>query len=216
MPDIFISPQKLAPKTNTSSASSPAPTQSTRAKLLSSYSFMPEDMHFETQEPGETILLLLRKHFITNLPWLLMGAILILFPVIIFPIISFSSLLPTFVPPNFITFIILLWYLLTFSFILAQFLLWYFNVWIVTSERVVDIDFSSLLYKSISETRIAKIEDVTEKTGGFIRALFNFGDVFIQTAGTAENFIFYAVPRPGQVVQIINQLMGKEEEQKGS
>lgn len=214
MPDIFVSPSQ-----NPGSESAPpppaklnSPPKPGKATLLTAYSFMPEDMNFETQEPGETIILLLRRHLITTLPWIIVSIILILTPVIIFPVIKFSSLLPSFVPASFITFIILSWYILTFSFILTQFLLWYFNVWIVSSERVVDIDFNSLLYKSISETRIAKIEDVTAKTGGFIRSFLDFGDVFIQTAGTAENFEFCDVPHPGGVVKIINELMGKEEE----
>jgi len=151
---------------------------------------------------------------VTNVPWLLISFILLITPIIIFPLISFATILPSFVPASFVTFLILVWYLLTFSFILTQFLLWYFNVWIVTSERVVDIDFSNLIYKSISETRISKIEDITEKTGGFIRSVFDYGDVFIQTAGTAEYFIFYAVPHPGEVVRTINELMGTEEEEK--
>lgn len=208
MPDIFVSEKKQNQVEPISVKSSPKP----KSSLFSTFVFMPDSMHFETQEPGETIILLLRQHFITTLPWVLISALLIIIPLFFFPLVNFSLVLPSFFPKNFITFIIIAWYLLTGSFILTQFLLWYFNVWIVTSERVVDISFSNLLYKEVSETRIAKIEDVTAKTGGFVRSLFNFGDVFIQTAGTSENFIFYAVPQPAEVVRVINQLMGKEEE----
>lgn len=219
VPDIFVSSENssgASPATSSGNNLSSSHSSSLRhipGELLSAYAFMPTNMHFETQEPGETIILLLRRHFITNVPWLLLSILLILTPIIFFSQINLDSVLPSFFPASFVTLIILSWYVLTFGFILTQFLLWYFNVWIVTDERVVDIDFNNLLYKSISETRIAKIEDVTEKTTGFIRALFDYGDVFVQTAGTAENFEFYGVPHPGEVVKTINQLMGNEEEE---
>lgn len=213
MPDIF----SLENKPN---VSSPSPSKNVKDKpmvakskvssqLFSSYSFMPS-MRFDTQEPGETIILLLRRHWITNISWIIIGLLLILAPILFFPLVSLSALLPPFIPPNFITFIILIWYLLTGSFILTEYLLWYFNVSIVTQERIIDIDFA-LLYKSISETRISRVEDVTSRTGGFIRSFFDYGDVYVQTAANFENFEFLAVPHPQQVVKIINQLMGKEE-----
>ncbi|MBI4999751.1 PH domain-containing protein, partial [Candidatus Gottesmanbacteria bacterium] len=106
----------------------------------------------------------------------------------------------------------ILWYLVTFGFALVSFITWYFNVYIVTNERIVDVDFLHLLYKELSSTRIARIQDVTYKLGGVFRALFDFGDVFIQTAGTEPNFDFLAVPHPEAVVRKIAELMEAREE----
>ena len=100
--------------------------------------------------------------------------------------------------------VVLVWYLFTFSYLLVSFLLWYFTVSIVTNERIIDIDFINILHKEFSATTLSKVEDVTMKTGGFIRALFDYGDVFIQTAGTNANFEFLAAPHPEKVVRIIN------------
>lgn len=92
----------------------------------------------------------------------------------------------------------------------VNFLLWYFDLSIVTNERIVDIDFPNILRKEVSATTLARVEDVTMRRGGFIRVLFNYGDIFIQTAGTELEFEFLSVPNPEQVVRIINELMGKE------
>lgn len=171
---------------------------------------MPDGVRFETQEPGETIILLLRKHWITNLAWVLTGFFLIISPLFIFPLIAISGIVSAQLSGSLLSFFILVWYLLSFSYILVNFLLWYFTVSIVTNQRIIDIDFINILNKRFSATRIAKVEDVTMRRGGFVRALFNFGDVFVQTAGAEIEFEFLAVPKPENVVRTINELMGKE------
>lgn len=173
---------------------------------------MPEGVRFETQEQGESIILLLRKHWITNVIWLATGLLLLVSPIIIFPVLAISGIIPANFSGSAFSLVILVWYLLTFSYVLVNFLLWYFTVSIVTSERIVDIDFINILNKRFSATRINKVEDVTMKRGGFIRAVFDYGDVLVQTAGKEREFEFLAVPKPEQVVRIINQLMGKEGE----
>lgn len=77
---------------------------------------------------------------------------------------------------------------------------------------MIDIDFINILNKKIAETRISKIEDVTQRSGGFLMAFFDYGNVIVQTAAMEQAFQFHLVPHPQKVVTIINQLMGKEEE----
>ena len=206
MPDIFNSQAtatKVSPQKHQMNGLSQA---------ISAYMFMPDGIRFETQEPGETIVLLLRKHWLTNLSWLLIAVLIIIIPLFLFPAIIVGGVNIGQVPKNFISLLIFGWYLMVFSFILVNFLLWYFTVSIVASERIVDIDFINLLNKKFAETRIARVEDVTMRTGGFIRSFFDYGDVFVQTAAKEAVFQFDAVPHPDQVVRIINQLIGKEEE----
>ncbi len=50
------------------------------------------------------------------------------------------------------------------------------------------------------------MEDVTAKSGGFFASIFNFGNVFVQTAGTEVNLEFHNIPRPAEVTRIINSL----------
>ena len=54
-----------------------------------------------------------------------------------------------------------------------------------------------------------KIEDVTSKTGGFLSSIFDYGNVFVQTAGTEANIEFVNIPKPSQVAQIINSLINQ-------
>lgn len=184
-------------------------------QALSSFLAFPEGIRFVTQEPGETIVLLLRKHWITNIGWIIVTAFLIILPIFLYPVLFMAGIFPIDTPLVFSTFLIFSWYLLTFSYILVNFILWYFTVSIVTNERIIDVDFVNLLHKQFAETRISKVEDVTSKTGGFIKSFFDYGDVFLQTAATNSVFHFIAVPRPDKVVKIVNQLMDQTENHEG-
>lgn len=175
---------------------------------LAAFSAYPDKAHFETQEREEKIVLLLRRHPITNIPWIVAAALMLIAPGILgyLPILSF-------LPTRFQLVGILIWYLVTAAFILEQFLTWFFNVYIVTDERVVDVDFLNLIYKEVSDAKIDRIQDVTYKMGGFVRTIFNYGDVFIQTAAEVPNFEFSAVPNPAQISRILQELRSEEEQE---
>lgn len=207
MPDIYVASDRVKEKKEKrpeTELESLALTESTNP--LSSFAPSPVGVRFETQELEEKIILLLRRHWITNLPWFISAIILVFAPLSLryFPLL-------TFLPARFQIMAIVLWYLLVTAFVLEQFLTWFFNVYIITDERIVDIDFYNLLYKEVSDAKIDRIQDVTYKMGGVVRALFNFGDIFIQTAGTEPNFEFRAVPRPDRVVRALEELRTQEE-----
>lgn len=176
---------------------------------LSAYMVKPEKIHFETQDLGEKIILLLRRHPITNLGWMTLVAALSLVP-LIFAFIPKTGLIPW----GYQVVSLVLWYLFVFAFGFERFLSWYYNLYIVTDERVIDVDFHSLLYKKISQAKIDRIEDVTFVMGGLVKTVFNFGTVYIQTAAEQREFDFEEVPHPDRVAKILNELMLEEEQEK--
>ncbi|MEK9169247.1 MAG: hypothetical protein AAB788_00730, partial [Patescibacteria group bacterium] len=96
------------------------------------------------------------------------------------------------------------------SYIWFNILNWYFNVGIITNKRVIDIDFYAVLYKEITNAQLGRIEDTTVKSGGYIESFFDYGSIFVQTAGTEANVEFINVPHPSDAVQIINKLLSKK------
>lgn len=177
-------------------------------RRLAEFCRVPEGFRFEAQEAQEEIILLLRAHPITNLPWVLMATGMALAPFLLRFVPGLD-----FFPARFLAVGSLFWYLVTVAFVFEQFLNWYFNVYIVTDERIVDIDFVNLLYKRVSETKLDKIQDVTYSMGGVARSLFNFGHVFVQTAGEVTQFEFGNVPKPDQVVAVLRALTVQEEQE---
>lgn len=182
---------------------------------LSAFAIDPDGVSFATQGENEEIHLFLRRHFITNIPWIFFASVLFLLPPLAFPLLGtvpFLSLLSG----SAVFVLVAFYYIIVFgSVVLTSFMNWYFNVYIVTNERVVDVDFINILYREVSSTRLNLIQDVTTKTGGVIRAIFNYGDVFIQTAGTEANFDFHAVPHPQDVAREIEKLMEKARGKEG-
>ncbi len=182
---------------------------STSTAPLSSFAAMPFKTSFSSQTQGEQIILLLRQHPITQLKWILFSLILALIPVI-FAGIPFLS----FLPARFEFGALLGWYLLILGYSLESFLSWFFNVCIITDERIVDVDFLSLLYHDVASAKLENIEDVTSVTGGTIRAILDYGTVRIQTAGSQTEFEFENIPHPAQVTKLLNELLIEEEREK--
>ena len=176
--------------------------------LFASVSVRPPKIKFDTQEKGEEVILLLRKHPITNFGWI--------FLTLVFasaPLLAFNIFTESFIPQRFMMVSILAWYTATISFAFEKFLLWFFTVSIVTDERIVDVDYPTLLYRRISDTKIDKIQDKTVSMGGLFQSIFNYGDVIIQTAGEQPEFEFAKVSSPERVVKILNMLLLEEEQE---
>lgn len=197
MPDIFVAPAKKKPTENKQISPS----------IFSTYIENPKKVRFRGQHQGEETLLFLRKHWITNVGWLIVGLFLFFLPVFGLPFIDLWDILPFTLPVSYFIIGFCFWYLALSGYILINFLFWFFNVSIVSERRIIDIDFVYLLYNEISSTVMSKIEDVTYKRSGFFSTLFNYGDVFIQTAGAEPNIEFLSISHPGKVAQLITQLM---------
>lgn len=166
------------------------------------------NVSFRNQEPDEKILLLLRAHFITNILWIITALILAFIPIGIGVLgIDIRSFL-SFFPERYFLVLTIFYYLLILTYALVNFITWYYNVFLVTQRRIVDIDFSDIVYHNVALTKLSLVEDVHYTQIGFIASLFNFGDLFVQTAGELKNFEALKVPRPNDAVNIIENLIG--------
>lgn len=203
MPDIFVNDEKpLVPEKLPKTEKQKSEFREHGHSPLSSFCLYPDGAHFETREHDERIILLLRQHPIVNIKWILITLLMVFFPTLASSFGIFESL-----PSGFGFVFTLVWYLVTTAYALESFMSWYFNVYIVTDRRIVDVDFYNFIYKQVSDAQLSKIEDVTYNMGGVIRTIFNYGNIFIQTAGEVNQFEFSAVPKPDKVAKIIQDLM---------
>lgn len=169
----------------------------------------PVRTYFDTQHHEEEVLLLLRRHPITQVKWIIVAILLFFAPVL------FSAVhLLDFLPMNYQIVAGLGWNLLIIGFVLQAFLSWFYNVNIITDERIIDVDFTSLLFKNVSNAKIDNIEDVTATTSGSLGAIFDYGTVLIQTAATITEFEFEDIPHPNKVTTLLNELLVEEEREK--
>lgn len=73
--------------------------------------------------------------------------------------------------------------------------------------QIIDVDFNILTFKEITRTELTHVEDVTVKTSGFISGIFDFGNIYIQTAGSEINSEFIMVPHPARATKIIEDIL---------
>ncbi len=180
------------------------------SSFLAAFDAFPRDIIFSQSEAGEEMILLLRAHIVTNLPWLLITLGLLVFPFVLIPLLNTFGL-PLAAGTGLS--LILFWYLGTFTYAFLNFLYWYFNVYIVTSERVVDIDWFSVIYHKVCSAQISHIEDVSSVQSGVFAGVFDYGNIEIQTAAEEANFEFTAVPHPQLIAKKIQNLMETEDQE---
>lgn len=216
--DPLVQPPTKPQQNNTPSApispTAPVETASHRISWRTTFCQNPSGVTLRDQDADETILLFLRRDFITNVPWIVISIFLFALPfllMLLFMLPLFHNVsIFGFLPPQFRQLLLLFYLLLILAYALIKFITWFFNIFFVTNKRIVIVKFSSLVYKDVFATKLNLVQDTSFSQIGIIRSFFDFGDVMIQTAGAAPNFIFEAVPRPETVVQIIEDLIGKD------
>jgi hypothetical protein len=177
--------------------------------LFAAFLPKPRKLSINILSEYEQIILILRQHPITQVKWILIIVVLIFLP-----ILFGNSGVFDFLPVKYQFAASLGWYLFIFGMIIESFLKWFYRVYIITDERLIDVDFLSMVYKNISTTKIDKIEDITSINTGFFASLVDYGTIIIQTAATKQELHFERVPHPSKVTSLINELILEEELEK--
>lgn len=170
------------------------------------------EFHFKGQKQGETILLVVHRHWLDILSqfFVVMVLFLVFLGLFFYAPHFFPRLDEVYGRELFFffqsLFLIFLWFF--------SFLVWvdyYFDVWIVTNERIVNIEQRGMFSRSISELKLENIQDVTVEVLGAIPTFFNYGNLFVQTAAERERFLFRHVPNPYGIKDQIMNLQKKWE-----
>ena len=186
-----------------------------------------ESLDFQGKIKGEKIYLYLHRHPMAMLSFFALLAAMVVVP-IIFIIFSnqlgfnidtlvgilkniafFSNYTPDelYLRANEIIIALFSSYLLfVWAVFLTAFIDYYLDLAIITDKRIIDIEQNRLFSRSVSETYMVDIEDASAKVNGFLQTMFRYGNVFIQTAGTQENFELKDVPGPYEVAKKIIDL----------
>ena len=170
-------------------------------------------IHFENQRTNESVKLLIRQHVVTNLPWIIIATCAVLAN--IFFAINFDTI-AGFVGVNpenilFTTIDLQIISIVYFAgvgyYAILNFLRWYFNVLIVTDKRVIDVNFRPPFTWQTSQAQLEEIQDVRHTQGGLLGIIFNYGNIYVQTAGTRQNITINKIPNPNRVHEIIVRLL---------
>lgn len=86
---------------------------------------------------------------------------------------------------------------------------YYLDVFIISDKKIVNVEQKGLFIREVSELKYERIQDVAVEVKGLIPTMLNYGDLYIQTAGEKERFVFRAMADP---YAIKNLIMGLQKE----
>jgi hypothetical protein len=165
---------------------------------------------FPGQQENEEICMVVREHwmvfFLRFLSWLIFAAIL---PLTDWAIKSYAPSLNTAPYVSYLNLVKSVYLMFLMLGLLFIWIIYYLNIQIITNERVVDIVQDSLLKRKVAELHLSRLEDVTAEVNGVFGTFLDYGNVYIQTAGETERFVFTRVPNPGAIEKLILDLYEK-------
>lgn len=154
---------------------------------------------------NERLIIFLRRHwinlFIQLLPFIIIALILFAAYILLGYFANIKIVDP--LEWQFVHLAVAFFSLFLWSFVFVVFLDYYLDVWIVTDCRIVNIEQKGLFRREISELRLDNVQDLTTEITGIIPTFFDFGDLYVQTAGKRERFQFKNIPHPERVRDVI-------------
>lgn len=217
MPEIFTDIQPPAPvPQEQQQVAQPAQTAASEIEqkaigLFTTFCRYPRGISFAEQQDDETVILFLRRDFITNVPWMIATIALGYIPFVI-RFIFVSTNFSLFTLPDMISIpVVSFYYIIVFGFAFANLVSWFYNIGLITNKRGVDIDFNDLSTIDVSTASLPDIKDAEYTQAGFFQSFFDYGDVRVRIVASGEIFTFSKVPRPTEVAGTISKIIGKQE-----
>lgn len=159
-----------------------------------------------TFHDGEEVVFEARRHWIVVLPIYVSVALLALAPLVLYGIIDALpiALVTPGWGPALLAFAYSGWLLALWA---GGYLVWldyHLDVWIMTNERLIDVEQKGVFRREVSSMRFERIQDITAEINGPLATFLKFGDVKVQTAGDATEFLITNISDPHALVDAVN------------
>jgi hypothetical protein len=155
--------------------------------------------------PGEEILNVYHRHFISYFP-VLLSTILVLGA-------SFfaetwltlnAGLFGSFLPAATLTAVIMAVDLLMIVVAIVAYFIFRQNRVVLTNQHLLQITQAGLFHRILSKFSLDELQDVKGTRSGILATALDYGEILIETAGENENFLFRPVGNPLEVAETIN------------
>lgn len=161
-----------------------------------------------TLKENEKIIMALHKHWIVFSRHLILIVFLFLLPALVIPFLPIKEAAVSLT----LFFLAVYWLLVS----LASFVFWinyYFDMWIITSDRIMHIEQSTLFKRELSEFSLDKVQDVTVAVSGMLATFLKLGNITIHTAGE-KTFFADHVPQVYKAKDAILEQVAKIHQEK--
>lgn len=164
-----------------------------------------------TLEPGETVLMEVRRHMIVFYARILILVAFFFVPLFISPLIvlGVNKIAQSDIGAIVFGFLFTLWLAVIWMTFFYQWTDYYLDVWVITNKRIFDIDQKGFFNREISACRIEQLQDVSITVDGIMATFFKYGTVHIHTAGESHDFVIRDAADPMGVKNIILQAHGE-------
>jgi uncharacterized membrane protein YdbT with pleckstrin-like domain len=160
--------------------------------------------YFESQEEGEWVIMITRKHWLALVSPFIWGIFIALILVIFSRLVldsgeRYLAAISDNAASAFEVLIVMYATLVSFG----TWLIRYFNGLVLTNRHIIDVSQRAFFARSVSTLALENIEDVNIDKNGFLATIFDYGDLRIQTAGELPNFELKMVADPERVQRLI-------------
>lgn len=159
-------------------------------------------------EPGEHVVLQVRKHWFLFLGELLPYAILAVIPfalpkllALAPPLASYAAFFDYTAPA--MRAALGVWLLVVWTSAWGTFTKYFLNAWVLTNQRIVNIKQHRYFSRGVSSLFLSRVQDVTTNVSGILHSLLGIGDIKVQTASEDVEFVIRGIPHPEQMRDVI-------------
>ncbi len=155
-------------------------------------------------QPGESVVLVVRQHWFFLVAPFAFALLLMLVP----PVVLVTVVGRTDGPQVMDTILMLLslGYLVVLG--ARAYFVWYawvHDIWVITNQRLVDGQKRNWFHEEVATADLIHVQDVALDRVGVLATLMRFGDLRVQTAAEVEEFILRKIPRPQDVLAILDR-----------
>lgn len=155
-------------------------------------------------QPGEQVVMLVRRHwFFLAVPLTLLVLATLVPPAVLLTVVGRTD------GPKAVD-IVLVVASLAWAIALGvrAYFVWYawvHDTWLITNQRLVDTQKRDWFHEEISTADLLHVQDVALDRVGVLATLLKFGDLRVQTAAEVEEFILRKIPRPQEVLTVLDR-----------
>ncbi len=95
--------------------------------------------------------------------------------------------------------LLLFWTILVFLYAVNKYILWLVNSYVLTNKRLIILNYKNLLNKTVLESPVERILNVSFVSQGLMPALFGYGSVLVQVTGLTDPMVLENVSHPNSI-----------------
>lgn len=149
---------------------------------------------------GEKVDIVLRRHWIAFFFLSLYAIWGVLFTACMFAVLGTSAA---------ICLMVIIFWMYYLIFLYISWLNYELDVFIFTNNRIVCVEQKTFLNRSVGETTLDKVQEVTIETKWLLANLFDFGTLKILTSWSSPSFDMTFSPHPMRSSRYINNLVDR-------